>query len=484
LKPLAITAFASAKRQPAIAAVLSISMILLLQWQLNITTFHFDAELYWLLAILPERVPLEISMRGYFFPWVMGRISYALHGLGLTPLGAFKGFASITYGIALCLLLPATYRRLANGQVTLVRRLGIVAALVFVFPGVLVYPLSDLPAILFMWLCVYCLLCSRDRLAAGQGWGGWPVAWAVLAGAAGAAAYNTRTIYLFSVAVLLLAMVLQFRGHRRFVLYFMFGFTLISLPQLQANLKNHQIMSINPTVKFGQRSIFTQQLLWGLTVQRYETAIVADAPTLGLIYGDPAGKLLEAKIVAAAHPLSNGQTTANGAIDSVTDFLKIAVLYPFDFAALYARHFFNGLDVRDGHMYLTEPSAPKNFTGFACFAMVLVCSLAIVAGRKSAAAARVAGTAAAQPRYNALYTLALVITSIAAVPGAIETRFMLPLLLYLWVAAAGHWSNRAMWSQLRTHPIIYGFVAIATCSVFIVITHSTMTNLLTPWTRN
>lgn len=459
----------------------------------DVSVFKYDAEVYWLMAILPDAVPIEYMIRGYFFPWVMGRIAYFFYHLGFNPLAAFKAYSSVVFALGLGLLLPVTYRRLADGQVSWLRSLLLVLVVVAVYPGLIIYPLSDLPAILLMWLGIYWVLCCRDHPPSDAYW--IRMVYALAAGVALGAAYNTRTIFLFAICLVVLAVVLQFHQRRHFLIYMAIGLALSCIPQVLMNQKIHGITSANPAVAFASQnvSLFAQQLAWGVTVQRYETAIGPDQsgrePSRpGLIYADPDGVQLTKDIAVAAYPLANGLTTASSAVTNVSDYLKIVLKHPVDFAALYVRHFVNGLDVRDGTVYVRESSPDKKITSLACITLVLLSLLSIKAGRadrNTLVTTTPLTPAQFKPvRHSYLLTGALVIASLAVVPGAMETRFMLALLLYLWVAGIGHASWGSIAAELRRYGWIYFGIAVVVYPSFYFITENTMESLQTPWMRN
>ncbi len=476
------------------AVVLSGLMLLSVNLWLDITVFQYDAQIYWLMAILPDAVPPEYMIRGYFFPWVMGRISYFFYHLGLNPLTAFKAYSSVVFAVGLGLLLPVAYRRLAGGQVSLLRSLLLVLVVVTIYPGVVTYPLSDLPAILLMWLGIYWVLCCRDHPPSDGAY--WVrVTYALAAGFAFGATYNTRTIFMFAIFLVVLAVILQFHQRRHFLIYMVVGFALSCIPQVLMNQRIHGVTSANPSVSFGRQhvSLFAQQLTWGLTYQRYETAVGPDRlgrqpGTPGLVYADPDGAQLSKDIAAAAYPLANGATTANSPINKVSDYLKIVLKHPVEFAALYVRHFINGLDVRDGAMYVRESSPDKTMTSLACITLILLSLLSIKAGRthrnQSVTTAPLTPPQFKPVGHSYLFTCALVISSLAAVPGAMETRFMLALLLYLWVAGIGQGSFSAIATELRRYGWIYFGIAVVVYPSFYFITENTMANLQTPWIHN
>lgn len=410
--------------------------------------FPYDSSTYWALAVDPWSLPASAFIRGYFFPAVLGGWVAALSAIGVAQVEAFRLFSSLVYSAALTILLPETYRLLAGGRTSLVRRLCPALLLALLFPGLFLFPLSDVPAALLMWTAVMLLLRSVAPTASRS------LVLALLAGCAAGAAYNTRTIYLFSVGLLVLGLLLQARARWRELCCFALGIVLIGVPQLALNLRMHDQASLDPTVSYVGGKLFLKQLVWGMGVQKYETYMVDGMG--GLPYPDPAGTRLQARI------------SKEDTIDTVPAYLLAVVRNPMPFLGLYGRHFVNGLDVRDGRVYMTHPPDGKTLTSFACISVLLLATLSLVAGSS--------GRGAQLPHPVLRWTCvgALVLPALLAIPGAVETRFLLPLHMFLYVAAAGTWSTAAIGASLRSRPLLIGALALLAYATFFAVTQNTL----------
>ena len=442
--------------QPLAALSIATALLLALHYKAAITDFPFDSAVYWGMATADS--PSELAVRGYLFPSILGLFVSIGSAIGIGPVTAFRIFSSLAYAAILTLLVPATCSRLAPGKLSLLRRLCPFVLVAAVFPGLLLYPLSDLPAVAFMWLSVYWMLGSRSEAHPGRA-----VALVLLAGLAAGAAYNTRTIYIFPALFAALIVLLQFKGRRHHILYAALGAALVCLPQMLLNHQMHGVASPDPTVGYAKTwavqktSLFVLQLNSGVAVQRYETTIARGAAP-AVHYLDPAGMQLLERICRE-----------DGPIESVGSYLRAVSRYPLEFIGIYGRHFINGLDVRDGRAYVTRPSAPKNRTGLACITLVMVLLLAI----RSGAAARAQPTTPA-PAPDWMWHALLILPTLVIIPGAMETRFMLPLLLYLFATAAAAWSTPAVTSEVRAHPYSYAALALILYAAFFAVTHNTM----------
>ena len=412
--------------------------------------FPYDSSTYWSMAVDPRSLPNAAFIRGYLFPALLGGWVAALSAIGIAQVEAFRVFICVVYSAALTILIPDTYRLLAGGRTTLVRRLFPAVLLALMFPGLFLFPLSDVPAALLMWSAVFLLLRSTAPTASR------PLFLALLAGLAAGAAYNTRTVYIFSVGLLVLGLLLQPRAHWRRLACFAVGAVAIGLPQVALNLRMHDLASLNPAASYEGDSLFLKQLVWGMGTQKYETYLVQGMA--GLPYPDPTG----AKLLA--------DVSKKDAIDSVPAYLAAVVRNPAPFLGLYGRHLINGLDVRDGRVYMTHPPDGKTFTSFACISIVLLATFALVTGSGQR-------PQVPRPALRWAYTAALVLPALVAIPGAIETRFLLPLLMFLYVAAAGTWSNAAIGSSLRARPFLIGGLALLAYATFFAVTQNTLAQL-------
>lgn len=413
--------------------------------------FPYDSSTYWALAVDPWSLPASAFIRGYFFPALLGVWVAALSAIGIGQVEAFRLFSSLLYSAALTIVVPETYRLLAGGQASLARRLCPAVLLAFIFPGLFLFPLSDVPAALLMWSAVFLVLRSTASTSSKS------LLLALVAGCAAGAAYNTRTIYLFSVGLVFLGLVLQVRAHWRALCCFAIGIFLIGLPQVAVNLRMHDELSFDPTVSYVGGSLFLKQLVWGMGIQKYETYLVTGISALP--YPDPTGAKLLAVVSKEAQ------------IDTVPDYLEALARHPLPFLGVYGRHFVNGLDVRDGRVYMTRPPDGRTFTSFACVTVLLLATLALGAG---------SGTRKASlpnPVLRWTCTAALVLPALVAIPGAMETRFLLPLHMLLYVAAAGTWSTAAIVACVRARPLLIGGLALLAYAAFFAVTQNALAQL-------
>lgn len=157
---------------------------------------------------------------------------------------------------------------------------------------------------------------------------------------------------------------------------FLAGAALASLPQARINLVHHgDPLPTVRTAKDGGRSLFTRQLLWGVTIQKYEASMEPSRPTPTLYSMDAAGKAFFDK-----NNFHFGTTR-------IGHYLAAMARDPMFFVGLLGRHFVNGLDVRNREVYLTSPSAERHALALCNLLVVSAGFLALFgcAGRGGAA---------------------------------------------------------------------------------------------------
>lgn len=454
------------RHERMLACAAAILLLLALHLVYGIVHFPFDSAEYWDLA-RPSVFFAYASHRGYFFPLLLVPIRWACEHLG-NPIAVYRIAMSVIYGLALALLVPAAFARAFGGRVTLARRLVPVVLLAALMPGVLLYPLSDLPALLLalasVWLALHGIACDNGK---------WRWACLVAAGAAAGGAYNTRPIYVAALLALLALVLFARRPQRAGVLprllgvaVFVLGVVAVLLPQLAINRATHGVSTLAVRPIVNQRSVFTSQLVWGLTLQRYETTVAPGAPGPSVYYIDPRGERLYRELASGGNLFSIGY------------YARAVLEHPLAFARLYGRHIVNGLDLRDGIVYTRSPSPARG--GIAAFNLAVLLGALWIAWarwRQRPHPAALGETSRAWP--FALATLLLPV--VAIVPGSVETRFFLPLHLLAYAAIAFQFDRIAWREAWRARWVAILIVGVSLAAVFAVVSRSTMANLQFTW---
>ncbi len=454
------------RRQLPLACLIAIVFLMALHQSFNLVSQPYDAAEYWLLSHRWDfaRAP---SYRGYVFPALLAPLNF-LCGLTGYPALTFRFGMSVAYGVLLTVLVPAVFQQAFGGRISLVRRLVPVILMAGLFPGVLLYCLSDLPALLLALSALLWTLRALEETASRARLAGRLAA----AGALMAAAYYTRTIYLFAFAGLLALMLVRGRPTwTRFPRWLGFaavaaGALLVALPQLAINIRTQGVNSMAVQSIVNKQGLFASQMVWGMTLQRYETTLNAQAPGPSVYYFDPAGARLF------------DEAARRGNLFDLPHYLKVVATHPLDFLALYARHVINGLDVRDGLVYIVKPSPLRNRTAqvnFLVLAIAICVTLSIRTRRGAGAGFR--PVPAGWP-----FSLAVLLLPVAAiVPGAVETRFFLPLHLLAYCVIAMHFEASTLWREFKLHRWSLLVAGVVAAGIFFAVSLNTMAHMQYSW---
>lgn len=420
-------------RDGLVSFLVAAVLLMLAHWFHGVTRFPWDSEVYWALSAPEVFFHYPKGIRGYFYPLLLLPAHFLSNNLPGYELYPYRIISSVAFGYVLTNTLPSLYVHLFGGQLSLARRMVLPALVLILFPGLIIYPLSDLPAfILFISAIHFAFkIRSAGSIRAAS-------AWALLAGVFSAASYNTRTIYLFPLAFLVLAIpfyVLADRSMRQrglAVAAFVVGIVVVSVPQSIINHNTQGSWSPAVIAQRTEKSLFALQLMWGITMQRYETSIDPAAPAPSRYFLDGAGERLFAKA-----KLEESDVT-------IASYLALVLQYPMEFLGIYGRHLVNGLDLRDGEVYINDVTASSQH--IAVFNFLVLCAGLFVAlmrftGLHSLQAQVKLPVGAyrvdAQPAWPA-WLLLWLLPVIAILPGAIETRFFLPLHLLVYCTLAFH----------------------------------------------
>ncbi|WP_238601278.1 hypothetical protein [Xanthomonas arboricola] len=425
----------------AIPFLVAAAIFLVVQLSIDAREFTGDAGAYWAIssAIIDGSFPQTI--RGYAYPLLLTPFRLAFDHSQSAGLFFLKIGQSIGYAYAFSILIPDLYRSIFGGTLSIVRRLIPALLIASAFPGLISYPLSDAPSLGLMALSSYLTARSiRSKSFYGL----------FAAGLICYLTYNIRTIYLFSFVALAFVVVIFFardmRGRAFALMTFLMGSLLGALPQMAINYKHHATVSPLVVTDVRGASLFARQLTWGMVVDRYETYI---DPGTG-----KATPTFYANTRGAAVLEKNGGFTAN---QSFPRILAMMADHPITFVEIYLRHIASALDVRDGEVYTRQPSAEKNPRSL--LFLVIVTFGITQLGRA------IFSTASQQPvSARVLYALTLLAPCVAIIPGAIETRFFLPLHCLAYCALAFQDTTRkALVIQLGLAAAltagIYSFVA-------------------------
>lgn len=457
------------RNQRSLACIVSIAILMMLHRWYDIRNLPNDAGEYWHLSS-PDVLGNLRFHRGYVLPVLLLPLHYLADRMA-DPFQVFRLGMSCIYGAALALLVPAAFQQAFGGKVSFGRRLVPVLLLAAIFPGVLLYPLSDLPALLLALGGLFLALRGMEQPTSPRLLG-----MLAASGALMGAAYNTRTIYLFIPVGLLALLALlavypkQTKAPARWIeiAVVVAGMIAVSLPQLVINQRTHGVSSLAVQARVDNHSLFANQLVWGMTVQRYETTINPDAPAPTVFYLDPDGVQLF------------NEVAGQGDLFSRRYYLKVVAEHPVRFLSLYTRHVINGLDVRDGIQYTRKPSPLRTRTAVFNFAVLALACWVAWSLRARSMQPLPPGVRPAPARWR-WSLLILLLPVLAVLPGAIETRFFLPLHLLAYCLIAFYLDADSLRQSFRKHRAAIIVALVIAAGVFFAVSSSTMAQLQYSW---
>ncbi len=427
------------------------------------TDQYFDAADYWK---LPRRfydgdghfqlLHHAHSLRGYVWPLMLAAYQTALRWVWpaastFRPLGAL--LAAALWGGVLPALWRAVGGKIAPAEAA--ARHAVLVGLGFLFwRDYFDFALADVPGLLALLTALTLVLRTEaphhhPSTSPPHHFTTW-----LLAGALAGAALNIRPVFALSAGLLLLGTVWEGArsGGGRVaarVLLFGLGVGLVLAPQFISNLRHFQRATplvLGQVVAGRSCSLYLDQLGWGLGTQRYETGLVPGHP-YGLAYADPVGQA----ILDQEGIRSRVGGTCEG-FASAEQALTVLARHAPALVPLYARHLFNGLDLRQPTPFLrpfrwpTFPLMALNYTVW--FALGLL----LWRGRLGQRLAR---------RRAGLALVVLLAPCLLAVPTAIEPRFLLPLHLLAYTALAygwpAHWTLRYAAAHPRQWPLLLAY---------------------------
>jgi hypothetical protein len=399
----------------AFGAALAVTLIVALS--LGKKPFYYDANLYWSLGDSFVRnghfslLNFENPLRGYAFPLVNHELLKIAGDLKWSASTIVRVFNALLFALIGAVLAPRLAEEIWPGRPWgAIRRLTLTALLLVFWSGYLSFPLSDFPALCMVLLAIVAIV-HPD--APG---------WMLVAGIAAGLAIDIRPEYVSLAVVLpLLLAWTWFKGRRRrspsaarrllCVGLLLAGFAGVSLPQALSSHRHHGTWSFLPGSAGGIAYI---QLTDGLGLQRYETYVGSGALP-AMYYIDPQG-------------LRILREQNNQRIESLSQYLGLLVSHPLAMASLFMHHLVNGLDPRYNTPYVEHIGSNifRRLVGFLLVFLALVRVLWPTARR---------GLSPTRWRYPA----ALLACCVTTLSSAMETRFLLPvyLLVYMLVLAPG-----------------------------------------------
>ena len=368
-----------------------------------------------------------VEYRG-FVVFVLNAMIYRLSVLfGIDGVLTFRFFASLVFAGLSAVSLPVVLGRLAGVPPTFARRAFCVAVAFLFFRGHFLYPSND-------WVAWFFLLLSLNTAT-----GSAPpkVGRAAAIGLWMGAAVLSRSNYIVSVpfVVWLVLRSVGF-GHRKRAAVCGVALVLVlgAMFALNAGYSAHR-EQVAGKMQTDARRVLNGQLTNGLRMQRIEWNAGDDSYPGMLVLEEGRGKA-----ILAADKRETGWL-------HWYEYLGMVPEHAADFAVLYARHLFNGLDLAYPTVYVQDLRQRSLLFSVLNFALIFLSLAALSRSRPY------------WPR-QAPALLAIALPALSCVPFPVEPRFFMSLAMFLHALPAftGPWHRNATvkyWLML--------VAAVATC---------------------
>jgi hypothetical protein len=382
--------------------------------------FYSDAGQYWKLGDQFGRgrdfslLAYSYDWRGYSMPLlthVLNEVGAAIGVSDLTIVRIFGALLAATLGVVVA---PRLARALfPAARIGPARVLAFNALLLVFWRDHFGFPLVDFPALLCASLGVLALM--------RRTWWGYLAAGLCLAFAA-----NLRPNYGFAllaagaVAALVPLRPWSWRARTLALALVSLGALLAFLPQIAVNQRHHG--SLSPFIATANEQTLVS--IWvGMTAQKHETYVgpAAAYPERGVSYLDPAtARLLEDENIRPVVSDSNHLLFPGN-----REYLRLVASHPLEMTASYARHVFNGLDVRYATPYVRDLRDTSSVLSLLQYTLIFVAlaSLLLPGARRALGDVRWSGLAV------------LVSACIGVLQVQAEPRYFLPLHLPIYLIA-------------------------------------------------
>lgn len=403
-----------------------------------------DAWDYWNRGEILMTSGFELSsidgFRGYLYPVYLGGLNY---------LGGRVGYF-VFNALVISMFFTIIIRKLWNREMEMkfqdtISTVGMVICFAVLFVGVIVYPLSDLFAL--MMSCT-ALMFLKITMETDKTY--FRIICAIATGCFAYFAYNVRTIYLFSGIAMILMILFYNKCNLKIAQRLgcmccgLIGMITAGIPQLIMNIKNLGEYSL----KVPTNGLMLSQMLWGLKYQAYATYapnIVDDShPDMSSFYIDKMGTTILDHM--GIETFSQWQ-----------DYFSVVIKHPISVVIIYVKHFVNYIFAGYPEIYIQRLSEPKMLLAMLGFTVLFLALIGCVT----------------KSWYNNIsiieYIWVISIPALLIIPGAVEYRFSLPLYLIAICAIGLDMNWKKLWRSInhqKTIMLLYPLLLLLFCVIW------------------
>lgn len=328
-----------------VACIVSTIMLFGFYIHANVTNYYYDAQGYMDISrsfFESNRFCFDATMfniRGYTWPLMLAIFSYP----GIQYV--FWLFLSGLYSIIIVVAIGDFGEIVIGKRLSAVKRIIPIIMLMVFWPGIILYPLSDLIAVLISVLACYSLALWLDQENCCIN----TIVYSFLSGIFADMALNIRATYKIPMYLGLLFITIYSIKKRDVrllissVVFYLLGVAISAAPQVYANLINFDSISFDNPLSLmngGNRSVVL--LYEGAVIPRYETYVGNDPTITPAFYGfDP-----------IMREVFRQEGISFKYFPDMAYFVRLVFKHPVEFMCVYFTHIVNCLDVRYGDMYI------------------------------------------------------------------------------------------------------------------------------------
>ncbi len=406
------------------------------------------------------------TVRGVVLPLICSVTKHAFYPILHKEILSYGVFVSVIFGLCFAVILPKILEKIAGTEFPL--------EFLFVFPtticvfwwGLIVYPLSDCWAFCFLTFSIFSVLKVLGISKKENEKDGFIEKLLVAFWGAGAAyaAYNVRTVYLYSIGMLAVVFLIKLLITRDKKLIFgvilasIMGFLLVAAPQMAIN---QQVYGYCTPEIFGVKSFSNGMSLsvWqckvGVSVQRYDTYIgdLQEFPQASMYFMDPSGQQFTDDV--------NFQQIA-----TLTDYLKFIVKNPQQMSALLLRHLLNMMNNCYPETYvldITRSRIPENIAVIMFWYTGLLALIWKLKGKVTSALSdknKRKWPFGDWLKTTGIWIIIWLIPSLIIIPGAVEVRFLFPVYMVLNLFVLGEMVKKDFIIWIKDNWLISGLGAL------------------------